>query len=111
MTVAPPDRPASEQDPIYSPPCGVFDPLRPIDGLELIAAVQKILGRESPACYRLFRWARVRAEGGSFRELCRESGRARSTAYYRRACTLRRVADALNEMAASRVRQQVRRPQ
>jgi hypothetical protein len=72
MTVAPPDRPASEQDPIYSPPCGVFDPLRPIDGLELIAAVQKILGRESPACYRLFRWARVRAEGGSFRELCRE---------------------------------------
>ena len=30
--------------PIYSPRKGVFDPLKPIDGLELIAAVQKILG-------------------------------------------------------------------
>ena len=88
--------------PIYSPRCGVFDPLRPIDGLELIAAVQKILGRESPACYRLFRWARVRAEGGSFREFCREAGRPRSSAYYRRAKSLARIAAALKEMAVAR---------
>ena len=54
--------------PVYSPRAGIFDPFRPIDGLELIAAVQKILGRESPACYQLFQWARMMAEGSSFRE-------------------------------------------
>jgi hypothetical protein len=82
--------------PIYSPRKGAFDPFRPVDGLDLISAVQKILGRESPACFRLFGWARTQANGDSFRELCRESGRARSTAYYRRARTLTRIAAVLN---------------
>jgi hypothetical protein len=75
---------------------GLFEPNQPIEGLELIAAVQQVLGRESQACYRLLQWARIRAEGESFRGRYRELGRPRSTAYYRRNKNLRKIADALN---------------
>jgi hypothetical protein len=36
------------------------------------------------------------SDGQSFREFCRESGRSRSTAYYRRRRGLGRIAEALN---------------
>jgi hypothetical protein len=53
--------------PIYSPSEGVFEPSRPIDGLELITAVQLCLGRETQARQRLLQWARMGARGESIR--------------------------------------------
>jgi hypothetical protein len=86
----------------YSPRVGVFKPSRPVEGLELITAVQACLGRESPAARLLLTWARVRAGGGSFQMHCRETGYSRSTAYYQRDRSLKRVAAWLNrERAAS----------
>jgi hypothetical protein len=40
----------------------------PIDGLELITAVQLCLGHEKETCYRLLQWARMRVDPGV---LCR----------------------------------------
>jgi hypothetical protein len=51
--------------PIYSPRKGVFEPSQPIDGLDLITAVQLCLGRETQICYQLLQWARMRARGES----------------------------------------------
>jgi hypothetical protein len=42
---------------------GVFEPSQPIDGLDLITAVQLCLGRETQICYQLLLWARMRARG------------------------------------------------
>jgi hypothetical protein len=69
---------------IYSPRKGVFEPSRPIDGLELITAVQICLGRESRAAYRLLTWARMRATGGSIRGFCREHRDNKRSTYYSR---------------------------
>jgi hypothetical protein len=49
---------------IYSPSKGVFEPSRPIDGLELITVVQLCLGRESRECRDLLTWARLKAKAG-----------------------------------------------
>jgi hypothetical protein len=87
--------------PIYSPRLGVFKPLHPIQGLELITAVQLCLGRESPAARLLLAWARMRAAGESFQAHCREIGRARSTCYHQRNSSLKRVAAWLNRERGS----------
>jgi hypothetical protein len=89
--------------PIYSPRKGVFEPSRPIDGLELVTAVQLCLGRESPAAQRLLVWARMRGTGQSVRAHYRENGRPRSTAYYRRRRSLKRIAAFLNEQRDGKV--------
>jgi hypothetical protein len=83
--------------PIYSPRKGVFEPSQPIDGLDLITAVQLCLGRETQICYQLLLWARMRARGESIRTFCVEGGRKRSTFYRRRGRALDRVAAFLNE--------------
>jgi hypothetical protein len=62
-------------------PQGRFQPSQPIDGLDLITAVQLCLGRETESCYRLLLWARMRARGESIRAFCVEGGRKRSTFY------------------------------
>src|SRR5262245_27942341 len=84
--------------PIYSPQKSVLlrvgDKDRPIDGLELFAAVRRIMGQ--PAAARLLQWARMRARGESIRSFCLKSGRKRSTFYYWRKRTLEEVAAALN---------------
>jgi hypothetical protein len=80
---------------IYSPRIGVFQPSRPVQGLELIVAVQTCLGRQSPAARLLLTWARARAER-KVTETCRETGRARSTVYYQRNRSLENVALWLN---------------
>jgi hypothetical protein len=88
--------------PIYSPRKGVFEPSHPIDGLDLITAVQLCLGRETQTCYQLLQWARMRARGESIRAFCVEGGRKRSTFYYRRGRALNRVATFLNEQRAGK---------
>jgi len=85
--------------PIYSPRKGVFAPHRPIDGLELIAAAQQALGRESPLCMYLLTWARSRADR-KVAAFCHEAGRPRSTLYHRRRRALERIAAFLNEQRA-----------
>jgi hypothetical protein len=60
--------------PIYSPRKGAFEPANPIDGLELVTAVQLCLGRERQTCYGLLQWARMRARGESIRAFCVEGG-------------------------------------
>jgi hypothetical protein len=87
--------------PLYSPRRGVFEPSHPIDGLELITAVQLCLGRETQTCYRLLQWARMRARGESIRAFCVEGGRKRSTLYYWRRHTLEKVAASLNAERAT----------
>jgi hypothetical protein len=88
--------------PIYSSRKGVFEPFHPIDGLELIAAMQLCLGRETQTCYRLLQWARMRARGESVPAFCLEGGRNRSTFYYRRGQALNRVATFLNQQRAGK---------
>ena len=87
-------RDISRDIPIYSPQKGVLLRVgaedRPIDGLNLIASVQRILGQ--PAAARLLQWARMRATGESIRSFCLESGRNRSIFYYWRKRMLEKVA-------------------
>jgi hypothetical protein len=94
--------------PIYSSRKGVFEPSHPIDGLELITAVQLCLGCETQTCYQLLQWARMRARGESVRAFCLEGGRNRSTFYYRRGQALNRVATFLKR--SGRGRHQTRSP-
>jgi hypothetical protein len=90
---------------IYSPSKGVFEPSRPIDGLELITVVQLCLGRESRECRDLLTWARLKAKAGdvSIREHFRQAGRNRKSFYYRRDRDLDRVAAFLNEQRAGKM--------
>ena len=98
-------RDISRDIPIYSPQKGVLLRVgaedRPIDGLNLIASVQRILGQ--PAAARLLRWARMRATGESIRSFCLESGRNRSIFYYWRKRMLEKVAASLNAERAGQV--------
>jgi hypothetical protein len=80
----------------------VFEPIDRNDGLDLVAAAQRILGRGSTECRRLFVWARIRAEGGSFREYLREAGLPKSSAYHQRDRSLALIARELNREAAGR---------
>jgi len=85
----------------------VFEPSHPIDGLELIAAVQLCLGRESRECRELLIWARLKAKAGddppSVREHFRLTGRNHKAFYYRRGRDLDRVAAFLNEQRAGKM--------
>jgi len=98
-------RDISRDIPIYSPQKGVLLRVgaedRPIDGLNLIASVQRILGQ--PAAARLLQWARMRATGESIRSFCLESGRNRSIFYYWRKRMLEKVAASLNAERAGQV--------
>jgi hypothetical protein len=88
---------------IYFPRKGVSEPSHPIDGFDLITAVQLCLGRETQNCYWLLQWARMRARGESIRAFCVEGGRNRSTFYNRRGGALNRVAAFLNEQRAGAI--------
>lgn len=94
--------------PVYSPRAGsmhrnIFDPVPPIDGVDLIAAVHESLGYESKDAYRLLRWARTRASESSIREFCAANGLNRSTYYGQKNRALKKVAVWLNGRAEARL--------
>lgn len=55
------------------------DPTIPLDGLDIVRAVLRVLGPRSIAAKRLLQRARGRAKGLSVAELCRETGDAPAT--------------------------------
>ena len=55
------------------------DPAIPVDGLDIVRAVLKVLGPRSPAAKMLLARARASAKGISVAELCRETGWAPAT--------------------------------
>jgi hypothetical protein len=55
------------------------DPRKPIDGLDVVRAVLKVLGPRSPAAKMLLARARAAAKGISVAELCGEAGWAPAT--------------------------------
>jgi hypothetical protein len=55
------------------------DPRKPVDGLDIVRAVLKVLGPRSPAAKMLLARARAAAKGISVAELCREAGYAPAT--------------------------------
>lgn len=85
--------------PIFAPAVNVLFPAdveKPIDGLRLVEATQRCLGRRSQRCVALLTLTRHRGLGNDIRHYCLEAGVSRATLYRRASEAAELVAKYLN---------------
>jgi hypothetical protein len=90
---------------VFSPCPSVILPMpgRRLEGLELIALCQTVLGRQSRESKALLTWARAQAGGPSLSDVCEEFGWNRSTIEAARRRGAARVCDEISKSALPKV--------